>query len=206
MGGASMRIWYVLAALALLLPAAAAAQMTVGYDALGRVNCVRYPNGRMATYTYDAANNRTQHNVATGATCTSQTVGGPPSLPVDITTTNPSATINSDASTNWATSALGSSSDSATLTLVSASTVGGAGSCGTATVTSSLLTFTAPTVSPVGTSRVCRVEYVLRHPNGQRDGGLATVTVQGVGSGGGGDGGGGGGCVMDPRTGVCEIG
>jgi YD repeat-containing protein len=203
--------WFALAVIAVLIPASAVAQMTVGYDALGRVACVRYPNGKMATYSYDPAGNRTQHNVATGATCVSQTVGAPPTLPVDITTTNPSASINSEATATWTVPALGSASDSATLTLVSAATSGGAGSCGTANTTSTQLSFTAPTVAPAGTTRTCNIDYVLHHPSGLQEGGRVTATIQGAGTGsGGGSGGGGGGedpppCTPDPHTGMCSI-
>lgn len=37
-----------------------APQVSYKYDALGRLIEVRYPNGRVITYTYDAAGNRQQ--------------------------------------------------------------------------------------------------------------------------------------------------
>jgi YD repeat-containing protein len=37
------------------------------YDALGRVSSVTYDDGKMVSYVYDAAGNRTQHVVASGA-------------------------------------------------------------------------------------------------------------------------------------------
>lgn len=202
------RRWLALAIIAVLIPAAAVAQMTVGYDALGRLSCVRQPGGKLTLYTYDLAGNRTRVKTEAGTSCASQTVGAPPSLPVDITATNPTASMDSAVTTTWAVTALGSASDSATLTLTSAVTSGGAGSCGTASVTASQLSFTAPTVSPVGTNRVCYIDYVLHHPSGLQEGGRVTATINGLGSAGDGTPGDNGDepCVPDPRTGYCSIG
>ena len=58
---------------ALALPTRSQAQsLQYTYDVLGRVSAVAYPDGRVTTYTYDAANNRSQ--VTTG-------LPGPPPPP-----------------------------------------------------------------------------------------------------------------------------
>lgn len=49
----------------LALPTPALAQsIQYTYDALGRLKTVRYADGRVTTYTYDAAGNRTQVTTA----------------------------------------------------------------------------------------------------------------------------------------------
>jgi YD repeat-containing protein len=202
-----MRRWLLLVTLVMLTPVVATAQMTSGYDALGRLSCVRYPGGKLALYSYDPAGNRTAVNIAPGTSCASQAVGPPPTLPVTMAASNPSLSIDSEATATWTTPALGSASDSAALTLVSAVTSGGAGSCGTASTTATQLSFIAPTVTPVGTVRTCYVDYVLSHPTGQSETGRITATINGTGTAGGGDGGGNGDppCTPDPRTGMCSI-
>ncbi|MCE3290954.1 MAG: hypothetical protein K0R83_2966, partial [Caulobacter sp.] len=113
-----------LAALVLAcLPVSAVAQATMGYDAHGRLICVYHPTAspKITRYTYDATGNRTAKTVvaANGQTCGSQPVGPPPSLPVQLTALNPSASLTSEDSTTFAMAALGTASDSATLSLVS---------------------------------------------------------------------------------------
>ena len=158
----------------------AQAQTVVGYDALGRVKCVKQPSGKHTVYSYDAAGNRTQKTVdSSPAACASQSAGSPPSMPVILTATNPASTVASQSSTNYSMASLGAASDSATLALESAFSSGGAGSCGSASVTATTLTFVAPLVTPSSNTLVCYVNYVYEHPNGQHDAGRITVTIQG---------------------------
>lgn len=163
-------------ALTIIAPQATA-QTIVGYDALGRVSCIRVPASptpKYTAYTYDAAGNRTAKAVtASAAACTSQTAGAVPTQPVTLTATNPSSSVASASTTNYLMTTLGSASDAATLTLVSASAIGiGGASCGSATSTGTNLTFVAPT-GP----KTCYVDYVFSHPNGQREAGRIKVTV-----------------------------
>ena len=58
-------------AIGLLSPLAAEANVTYGYDALGRVVTALYDNGRCTVFTYDGAGNRT-----------SQTTSDPPQSPL----------------------------------------------------------------------------------------------------------------------------
>lgn len=168
----------------------AAAQATMGYDAHGRLICVYHPTAtpKITRYAYDAAGNRTSKTVlaAAGQTCGSQPVGPPPSLPVQLTASNPSEAIVSDATRNWAMTVLGSSSDSATLSLISASTSGGAGACGAVTVSAAALDYSAPTLNPAGATLSCYVDYVFQHPNNQQKSGRITLTIMGVNPPGGG--------------------
>lgn len=190
------------------LPVTAAAQATMGYDAYGRLTCVYHPAStpKITKYVYDAAGNRTQRTVAaaSGQTCTSQAVGPPPTLPVQLTALNPSAPLTSAGSTSFPMTALGTASDASTLTVVSATTTGGSGSCGTASTTASTIGYSAPVVNPASVTLVCYIDYVFSHTNGQQKTGRATITIQGVDPEGGG-GGGGEPCVPNPQTGLCEI-
>lgn len=167
-----------LAAIAMALGAPpAVAQTIVGYDALGRVSCIRVsasPNPLYTAYTYDAAGNRTAKTVTgSSASCASQNAGAAPTQPVTLTAASPNASVASSSSTNYLMTALGSASDSAILTLVSASASGiGGVACGAATTTATTLTFVAPT-GP----KTCYVDYVFSHPNGQREAGRIKVTV-----------------------------
>ena len=191
------------------LPVTAAAQATMGYDAFGRLSCVYHPTStpKITRYVYDAAGNRTQRTVvaAAGQTCTSQPVGPPPTPPVQLTAGNPSAPLSSEGTTTFAMAVLGSASDSSTLTVVSATTSGGAGSCGTASTSASSIGYTAPAVTPASVSLVCYIDYVFAHSNGQQKTGRATITIQGVDPPGGGGDPGGEPCVPNPQTGLCEI-
>ncbi|MDO8341260.1 MAG: RHS repeat domain-containing protein [Candidatus Woesebacteria bacterium] len=194
------------------VPMSAVAQATMGYDAYGRLICVYHPTStpKITRYVYDAAGNRTQRTVAAaaGQTCTSQSVGPPPTPPVQLTATNPtlSTPVASNGSTSLAMTALGSASDSSTLSLVSANTAGGSGSCGTASVTTSTLSYTAPALTPATATLTCYVDYVFGHTNGQQKTGRVTLTVQGEDPPGGGGEGGGEPCVPNPQTGLCEVG
>ena len=66
-----LRLFVVSLALLCAIPAPVAAQtpppvqnsVTYRYDALGRLIEVRYPNGRVVTYSYDPAGNRKTVNV-----------------------------------------------------------------------------------------------------------------------------------------------
>lgn len=148
------------------LPGAAGAQSTAGYDALGRLACVRYPSGTVLRYDYDAAGNRTVRRTE-GGTCASA-VGSaappaPPPDPVTITVSNPSATIASRGVHNRPVAQLGVASDAAALTITAASTSGSAGSCGAVSFVAASFTYTAPMVTPVGAQSVCTVNYTLAH-------------------------------------------
>lgn len=193
--GADMRYWAIGMALALGLSAGMgdSAQSTVGYDAYGRLICVYHATStpKITTYKYDEACNRTQRTVVAAdcQTCTSQPVGPPPNLLVQMST-NPAAEVNSEASANFLMTSLGSASDSATLARLSSTTSGGTGSCGSASVTGSQLNYTAPTLISVVATTTCLVNYVLSHPNGQQKSGRNTVTVIG----------------QDPPGGGCEPG
>lgn len=197
-----------LAALVLAcLPVGAVAQATMGYDAHGRLICVYHPTAtpKITTYNYDAVGNRTSKTVvaANGQTCGSQAVGPPPSLPVQLTALNPSAQLTSEDAASFAMSVLGEATDSATLSLVSATTSGGVGACGTASTTASMLSYTAPTVTPASASLTCNIDYVFSHPNSQQKSGRVTLTITGEDP--PDDGGGGEPCVPNPATGLCEI-
>jgi len=190
------------------VPAGAQAQSTMGYDAHGRLICVYHPTtpAKITKYSYDASGNRTTKVVeyANGQSCASQPVGPPPTLPVQLTAINVSEDIPSDGSDAWAMGALGASSDNATLSLLSATTTGGAGACGTASTTSSLLSYTAPNLTPASATLTCYIDYVFSHPNGQQKSGRVTATILGEDP----PGGGGGDpepCVPNPQTGLCEI-
>lgn len=67
----SKRLAALTLAIGLLSPRAADANVTYGYDALGRVVTALYDNGRCTVFTYDAVGNRT-----------SQTTANPPQSPV----------------------------------------------------------------------------------------------------------------------------
>jgi hypothetical protein len=200
-----------LAALVLAcLPMSAVAQATMGYDAHGRLICVYHPTAtpKITKYIYDAAGNRTSRTVAAaaGQTCGSQAVGTPPSLPIQLTALNPSSnTLTSEDSTTFAMSVLGTASDAATLSLTSVTTSGGVGACGTASTTATVLSYTAPTVTPASASLTCYADYVFSHPNGQQKSGRVTLTIAGEDPPEGGGGGGGDPCVPNPQTGLCEI-
>eukprot|EP01030_Chromulinospumella_sphaerica_P010996 gene10996-10800_t len=191
------------------LPVSAVAQATMGYDAHGRLLCVYHPTAtpKITKYSYDAAGNRTSRTVAAaaGQTCGSQAVGSPPSPPIQLIAHSPSAPLTSEDSTSFAMSLLGEASDSATLSLVSVTTSGGVGACGAASTTASVLSYTAPTVSPASASMTCYADYVFSHPNGQQKSGRVTLTITGEDPPGGGDPGGGEPCVPNPQTGLCEI-
>lgn len=180
---------------AVCIAGAAAAQATMGYDAHGRLICVYHPTAtpKITRYAYDAAGNRTSRTVvaAAGQTCGSQPVGPAPSLPIQLTSSNLSESIASDSARTWAMTALGSSSDSATLSLISASTSGSAGACGAVTVSATALNYSAPTLNPAGATLSCYVDYVFQHPNNQQKSGRITLTITGVNPPGGGGGGGG---------------
>lgn len=186
----------------------AQAQSTMGYDALGRLSCVYYPSSTpmIVRYSYDAAGNRTSKTTAAaaGQTCTSQQVGPPPTQPVQLTALNPSATVPSEETEDWGIALLGEASDNATLSLMSATTSGGAGACGTASTTSSLLSYEAPPLTPASATLTCYIDYVFSHPNTQQKSGRVTLTIQGA------DPPNGGGedpppCEIDPQTGLCVI-
>jgi YD repeat-containing protein len=206
------RLLGLVLALLFVAPVTGQAQATMGYDTYGRLTCVYYPNAtpKITRYSYDETGNRTQRTVAaaSGQTCTSQAVGPPPSLPVTLTATNPSAELNSQAAATYPIATLGTTTDSGVLTLVSAATSGGAGSCGSATVTTTQFIYTAPLLNPAGAQLTCYVDYVFAHSNGQQKSGRLTVTVLGVTPPGGGEGGDGENPppVCNPKTGVCTIG
>lgn len=176
----------------LLAASQAHAQSAMGYDALGRLKCVKYPSGKVATYNYDAAGNRTSVVVASSGTCGSDAGGtSAPTPPATITITSldPSNTIASAASTNIAVALLGTASDSSTLTVVSASTGGSSGTCGTSSFTASTLSYTAPTLATGSANLSCWTDYALQHSNGQQQTGRASFTVTAPTGGGGGGGG-----------------
>lgn len=183
--------------------------VTSGYDAQGRLQCVRYVTGgvtRTVTYTYDAAGNR--GSVTTNSASCASSLGTPPVPPADpnttITVTNPSITLDSQGSSLRSAASLGSASDGYGLSLVASVTGGSLAACGSVSHTAAQLTYIAPTVSPAGTTASCWVDYTLAHPAGQQKVGRITYTINGTGSaGGGGDLP--GDCVPNPLTGMCDL-
>jgi YD repeat-containing protein len=178
---------------ALALPGVASAQSVAGYDRYGRLKCVKYPSGKVTKYDYDNAGNRTAVTTTSTGTCVSDAGGTTaptvPSGSVTLTALNPSSTTTSATTVNQAVALLGTASDSATLSIISATASGSAGSCGTSSYSASVLTFIAPSVTSPNTLS-CTVAYTLKHPNGQQTTGQSSFTING--SSGGGSGGGGG--------------
>ena len=173
-----------------LAPSAPAQSTTAGYDSLGRLKCVKYPSGRVTTYSYDDAGNRTSVTTASSGTCTSTTPPAnapvapqapppPPPPAITLTANSPTNTISSRGVSTFQASALGYSSDSATLTLHAAVTGGSAAACGSVSKTTTSFTYTAPLVSPQNATLQCWVDYTLKHPNAQTKTGRATYNING---------------------------
>jgi YD repeat-containing protein len=178
--GEMMRLFCLALVVACLFVPPARAQTVVGYDALGRLQCVKQPSGKLTLYAYDAAGNRTTRSVAASATaCGSQAAGTPPAAPVQLTSANPTVAIISRANSSLAVAALATAGDSATLVITGAATEGGAGSCGSVAHTGSSVTFTAPHITPINAHVVCYVDYLYSHPNGQTDAGRITYNISG---------------------------
>lgn len=160
-----------LALLAATNQAQAQSQTTGGYDAQGRLQCVRRTvdgGTRTTTYgDYDLAGNR--QTMATGASGSCPSAGGaPPSPPssapglISVTSLVLSATSGGSQAVNVAD--LGSSASPGSIYLMGALTQGATGTCGQAAFTATVLTFTAPVLensNPV----VCRVSYALIQPS-----------------------------------------
>jgi YD repeat-containing protein len=175
----------------LMFAAQAHAQSAMGYDAVGRLKCVKYPSGKVTTYNYDTAGNRTSVVTAASGTCGSDAGGtSAPTPPATIvlTSLDPANTLSSAATLNLAAALLGSSSDSATLSVVGAATGGASGTCGTSSFTSTQLSYTAPTLTTGAPNLTCWSDYTLQHSNGQQQTGRATYTVTAPTGGGGGGG------------------
>lgn len=190
-----MRTQVIIALVALGALAAAETAMgqstaTAGYDAQGRLQCVRRQASQTGTttYDYDLAGNRTAVATTSPGSCPSE-AGAPPTPPQfqgAINLTNPSDTVYSQAVDVTAVSALGSSSTPGTLSLVGAMTHGTTGSCGTVSFTATQVTYNAPVVT--GSPAVCRVSYALRHSaNGAQQTGQITYTITAQQGGGGED-------------------